>query len=141
MSQRNKSGKLGGAKSALENLTNIHFMHQVDQQDMLGAAGSSAGYPLTIPSRRESGKVTITQRRDGGKQRKLPAKYGVVRSSMFSKNPIFDRMDVGNMATDDNASEYSVGYASQATRNLHHNIHQSDRYSTIVPADEIDRRS
>lgn len=59
---------------------------------------------------------------------------------MFNKNPIFDRMDVGNMAVmDDNASEYSVGYASQATRNLY-NINQSDRYSTIAP-DDIERRS
>ena len=66
--------------------------------------------------------------------RKFNSKYGVVRSSMFNKNPIFDRMDVEMMShNNDNVSDYSMGRRSHLTRQLggNNNAKFNDRYSSL----------
>lgn len=59
---------------------------------------------------------------------------------MFNKNPIFDRMDIGHMATENTDSEYSMGNASHLTRNVNP---LADKYSTMIPEDanNFDKRS
>ena len=39
-------------------------------------------------------------------------KYALVRSSMFNKNPIFDRMDIQMMSNADDSDRMSVGIKS-----------------------------
>lgn len=63
---------------------------------------------------------------DGGKR---PTKYQKVRSSMFNKNPIFDRMDV-HMMSEYDGSEMSYGHRSVMTKRP---TYGAQEFQTLVP--------